>query len=53
MSIPPEVAVVLVKTTMEYLLALGWQAPGVEESFDPSDIADALYLKLSLSPSRP
>lgn len=46
-SKPPEAAVVLVKMTMEYLLASAWQAPGVEEPFDPSDIADALYMQLN------
>ena len=44
MSIPHEAAIALVKTLVEYLLALGWQAPDVEKSFDPSDIADALCL---------
>ena len=33
--------------TMEYLLAAGWQIPGIEEPFDPSDIADALYMQLN------
>ena len=44
MSIPHEAAVALVKMTMEYLLASGWQAPGIEEPFDPSNVADALYM---------
>ncbi len=51
MSIPHEVAVALVKTTIEYLLASGWKTPSAEEPFEPSDIADALYLKLSPSSS--
>ena len=52
MSIPHEATVALVKMTMEYLIASGWQAPGIEEPLDPSNIADALYMKLSLKPSR-
>lgn len=47
MSIPHEVAAVLVGMTMELLLASGWQAPGIEEPLDPSNIADTLYAKLS------
>ena len=50
MSIPHEAAVALVGMTMELLLASGWKAPGIEESLDPSNIADALYVKLSLKP---
>ena len=52
MSIPHEAAVALVKMTMELLLASGWKAPGIEESLDPSNIADTLYVKLSLRPLR-
>ena len=52
MSIPHEATVALVKMTMEYLLASGWQAPGIDELLDPSNIADALYMKPSLKPSR-
>lgn len=48
MSIPHEAAVALVKMTMEYLLASGWQTPGIAELLDPSNIADALYMKLLL-----
>lgn len=50
MSIPHEAAVALVEMTMELLLASGWQAPGIEEPLDPSNIADTLYAKLSLKP---
>ena len=50
MSIPHEAAAALVGMTMELLLASGWKAPGIEESLDPSNIADALYVKLSLKP---
>lgn len=52
MSIPHEAAVALVKMTMEYLLASGWQSPAIEEPFDPSNVADTLYMKLSLKPLR-
>ena len=52
MSIPHEATVALVKMTMEYLLASGWQAPGIDELLDPSNTADALYMKPSLKPSR-
>ena len=52
MSIPHKAAVALVKMTMEYLIASGWQAPGIVEHFDPSNVADALYMKLSLKPLR-
>ena len=48
MSIPHEAAVALVGMTMELLLASGWKAPGIEESLDPSNIADTLYVKLNL-----
>ena len=51
MSVPPEAAVALVKMTMEYLLASGWQTPGTEKLPNPSNIADALYMRLSLKPS--
>ena len=47
MSIPHEAAAALEGMTMELLLASGWKAPGIEESLDPSNIADALYVKLS------
>lgn len=50
MYIPHEVAVALVKMTMEYLFVSGWQAPCMEELPDPSEIADTLYMKLSLKP---
>lgn len=52
MSIPHEAAVALVKMTMELLLASGWKATGMEESLDPSNIANTLYVKLSLKPLR-
>lgn len=52
MSISHEAAVALVKMTMEYLIASGWQSPGIEELPVPSDIADAIYMKLSLKPLR-
>ena len=48
MSIPHEAAVALVGMTMELLLASGWKAPGIEESLDPSNIADTFYVKLNL-----
>ena len=47
MSIPYEAAVALVEMTMEYLLVSGWQAPGIEELPDPSNIADAFYMRLN------
>ena len=45
-SIPREEATALVKMTMDYLLENGWQPPDIEEPFNPSDIADVLYMKL-------
>lgn len=52
MSIPHEATVALVKMTTEILLSSGWQPPGIEELPALSDIADAIYMKLSLKPLR-
>lgn len=48
MSIPCETTIALVKMTMEFLLASGWQPPSNDQPFDPSNIVDSLHLQLSL-----
>lgn len=50
--IPREAAVALVKRTMEFLLASGWQSPDTEHPFDPLGIADLLYTQISQNSQR-